>query len=115
MIYHMAPALVWQRQAPDQAYRGDTLASEGFIHCTGEPERLVHVANRFYRTMPEDFVILCIEPSQVQAEIKWERADGHDFPHIYGPLNLDAVIRVVKFPRDVTGQFLPPDLLTTED
>jgi len=114
MIYHLLPAPLWQRQAPDQPYRGDTLATEGFIHCTGEPARLVWVANRFYRTLPDDFVILCIEPSRVQAEIKWEQADGHDFPHIYGPLNLDAVIDVVKFSRDATGQFLPPpDLLTT--
>ena len=115
MIYHMVPAPIWQQQTPDRAYRGDTLATEGFIHCTDEPERLLHVANRFYRAIPDDFVILCIEPSQVQAEIKWERADDHNFPHIYGQLNLDAVVQVIQFPRDLAGQFLlPNELCETE-
>ncbi len=107
----MAPAKVWQKQASDQPYRGDTLATEGFIHCTAEPDWLLKVANRFYRSQPDDFVILCIVPERVQVAIKWEKADNHEFPHIYGPLNLDAVEHVVKFPRDAAGQFvLPPEL-----
>jgi uncharacterized protein (DUF952 family) len=44
----------------------------------------------------------------VQVPITWEAADQHIFPHIYGPLNLDAVVDVVQFPRDATGQFLMP-------
>ncbi|MFN8487009.1 MAG: DUF952 domain-containing protein [Caldilineaceae bacterium] len=108
MIYHILPASVWQSQAPDQPYRGDTLATEGFIHCTGEPDWLLKVANYIYRHQPGDFVILCIAPDRVHAAIKWEKADGHEFPHIYGPLNLDAVEYMVQFPRDATGQFVLP-------
>lgn len=108
MIYHMLLLSAWQRQPVDQPYKGDTLASEGFIHCTGEIDRLALVANRFYRHQPGEFVILGINPAQVQAEIKWELADQHSFPHIYGSLNLDAVVDVIKFPRDVDGQFLQP-------
>jgi len=108
MIYHILAVESWQRQAPGQSYRGDTLATEGFIHCTGEAEWLLQVANRFYRTSPTNFVILCIDPERVAAEVKWEVADQHCFPHIYGPLNLDAVVDVVQFPRDATGQFLMP-------
>src|SRR4051812_20521549 len=103
MIYHMLPAATWEQQAPDVAYEGDTLASEGFIHCTDQPERLIWVANRFYRQPIVDFLILCIEPTRVQVEIKWEQADQSLFPHIYGPLNQDAVIHVIQFPRDSTG------------
>lgn len=111
----MLPAKVWQSQAPAQPYRGDTLATEGFIHCTGEPALLLQVANRFYRNQPGDFVILCIAPSAVHAQIKWEEADGHLFPHIYGPLNLDAIAHVVQFPRDATGHFMPPLALPTTE
>ncbi|MCX6049889.1 MAG: DUF952 domain-containing protein [Chloroflexi bacterium] len=111
MIYHMLPAVVWAQQADTETYTAETLASEGFIHCTGQPERLIWVANRFYRQQATDFLILCIEPTRVQAEIKWEQADQHLFPHIYGPLNRDAIVNVIKFPRDAAGLFiLPPEL-----
>ncbi|MEZ4861509.1 MAG: DUF952 domain-containing protein [Caldilineaceae bacterium] len=107
MIYHMLPAALWQQQAADQPYCASTVASEGFMHCTGEPELLLWVANRFYRAIPGDFVILGLDPALVQAEVRWEKADGRYFPHIYGPLNLDAVVQVYPFPRDAEGKFLP--------
>jgi len=110
MIYHMLPRAAWEAQPADQPYRGDTLATEGFIHCTGDPELLVRVANHFYRDQPDDFVILCIDETRVQSEVKWEAADGEFFPHIYGPLNLDAVTGVEPFPRDGQGTFLAPVL-----
>ncbi len=104
-IYHMTLRSVWEAQPLDRPYRGDTLASEGFIHCTGDPDLLVDVANRFYRGEAGDFVILHIDPARVKSEIKWEAADGASFPHIYGPLNMDAVIDVTPFPRDDQGEF----------
>jgi uncharacterized protein (DUF952 family) len=110
MIYHMTLASAWQAVAGAAIYVADSLATEGFIHCTGEPALLVAVANRFYRTIEGDFVILCIEPTQLQAELRWEAADGHLFPHLYGGLNCDAVCVVVPFPRDAAGNFLPPQL-----
>jgi len=104
-IYHMLPRSTWEAQPPDQPYQGDTLTSEGFIHCTGDSDLLVMVANRFYRDQAGEFVVLHIDPERVIAEIKWEAADGALFPHIYGPLNLDAVTDVTPFPRDDQGKF----------
>jgi len=108
IIYHMLPAAQWQAQPPDHPYRHESLANEGFIHCTGDRGLLVQVANRFHHTMPDDFVILCIDVARVQSEIVWEEADGHTFPHLYGPLNLDAVVDVIPFPRDKQGAFQIP-------
>lgn len=107
LIYHMLPANVWQAQSPTEPYCAATLATEGFVHCTQEPERLLWVANQFYQQISGDFVILCLETVQVQAEIRWEAADGHRFPHIYGPIELAAVVDVLPFPRNPNGQFLP--------
>ena len=109
-IYHMVPQTEWQQQAPETPYRPASLAGEGFIHCTGEADRLVNVANMFYSQVRDDFVILCLDTDAIRAEIRWEEADGHRFPHIYGPLNLDAVSAVVPFPRDASGTFLDPGL-----
>lgn len=108
MIYHMLPAPIWNEQAADQPYEGDTLATEGFIHCTGERELLVKVANNFYRDNPDPYVILYIDQSLVESKILWEEAGMHTFPHIYGPLNLDSVVNVIPFPRSGDGVFELP-------
>lgn len=70
------------------------------------------MANQFYRNITEPFVILEIDEAQVKSGVRWEAADGHLFPHIYGPLNLDAVVDVAPFLRGDDGEFLP---FTTED
>lgn len=112
LIYHMLPQPDWQAQTPDTEYRPPSLQHEGFIHCTGELDRLVAVANQFYCDIASPFVILIIDETRVQSDVRWEAADGHIFPHIYGPLNLDAVLDVLPFPRADDGRFLP---LSTQD
>ena len=104
-IFHMVTAQAWPVASAERLYRPASLATEGFIHCTGEPERLVWVANRFYRSDPSPYVVLWIDPHRVAAPIRWEEADGHRFPHIYGALNCDAVIDVRPFPRTKSGRF----------
>lgn len=113
MIYHMTLAREWDADAAADLYVADSLATEGFIHCTGEPALLTTVANRFYRAVAGDFVILCIDPALLQATLRWEPADGQLFPHLYGPLNRAAVRAVAPFPRDPEGNFLPPTLPPT--
>ena len=51
------------------------------------------VANRFYQGI-SDLVLLWIDPEKLTSEIRWENVDGTLFPHIYGPINLDAVSSV---------------------
>lgn len=104
----MAPEGVWREQAQNESYCADTLATEGFIHCTADRSLLLQVANNFYRDRPDEYVILCIREQDITVEVKWEPVDGRLFPHIYGPLNLDAVQRVIPFPRDSERRFVPP-------
>ncbi|MCB0060761.1 MAG: DUF952 domain-containing protein [Caldilineaceae bacterium] len=108
MIYHMLPAEEWQRLNPREPYAAATLETEGFIHCTQELDRLLWVANRFYRQLPGDFLLLEIDPTRLQAELRWEEADGYLFPHIYGPVNRDAICQVLPFPRNNDGEFTAP-------
>lgn len=108
-IYHMLPQAEWDAQYAGQEgaqYRAASLQDEGFIHCTGELELLVIVANHFYRPIEGPFVVLEINEEQIEAAVRWEAADSHLFPHIYGPLNLNAVTRVFPFPRSSQGEFL---------
>lgn len=107
IIFHLLPAALWQAQLVDEPYRADSLATEGFIHCTREPERLVVVANAFYRQIPGPFLILCIETERLTTAVRWEAADGHLFPHVYGPIDWAAIVDVIAFPRNPNGEFLP--------
>ena len=72
--------------------RGLGLDEVGFIHACFA-HQVDAVIDRYYADSAE-LVVAEIDPEQVTAEIRVEAAgDGSgDYPHIYGPLNLDAVI-----------------------
>ena len=105
VAFHMLPKDRWDALSPGADYRADTLALEGFVHCTAEPPMLEVVANRFYREEPGEWVILAVDLQKVGAEVRWEEADGHLFPHIYGPIEQHAVLRVAPFPRRQDGTY----------
>ncbi len=114
-IYHIAAAADWAQACQDGTYtistRGRTLAEEGFIH-TSTTGQVALVANAFYRGEP-DLLLLVIDPGRVQEEIRYEHVPGQaqPYPHIYGPLNIDAVVQTRPFAPGPDGQFsfAPPD------
>lgn len=107
-ILHITTPAAWERALSAGAYTTPTLASEGFIHCS-EPRQVARVANARFRGRT-GLVLLEIDPARVGNEIKYENLEGGAelFPHIYGPLNLDAVTRVLPFEPDADGSFQPP-------
>jgi uncharacterized protein (DUF952 family) len=79
------------------------------------------VANTFYRGQ-DGLVLLVIDPSKLAPALKWEppaepepthAREGELFPHIYGPLNLDAVGRVLPFEPNTDGTFSLPSELSS--
>ena len=108
-IYHIATAPDWARAQADGEYttstRGRTLAQEGFIHASAA-HQVAAVANLFYHGVP-DLLVLIIEPDRVRAEIRLEQVAGSDepFPHVYGPLNADAVVTTRRLEPGPDGQF----------
>jgi uncharacterized protein (DUF952 family) len=110
IILHITQRQQWEQAKLNQVYRGDTLESEGFIHCS-TPLQVIKVANTFFLNQ-KGLILLCIDSKQVQAEIKYEGWETEElFPHIYGPLNVDAVFQVLDFEPDVDGKFeLPKEL-----
>jgi uncharacterized protein (DUF952 family) len=64
------------------------------------------VANAFYQGEP-DLLLLVIDVDRVAEEIRYESVPGQaqPYPHIYGPLNIDAVIRTRPFRPAPDGQF----------
>ena len=62
-------------------------------------------ANRFYADASE-LLVLHIDPSRLTSPLKAEAAgSGELFPHIYGPLNRDAVVSARTLERDEAGKW----------
>ncbi len=108
IILHITTRAQWEAAQSSGAYRGDTLASEGFIHCS-RPEQVATVGDRFFRGV-HGLVLLVIDRARVAAPVRDEGADDDLFPHIYGPLNLGAVMRVAPFESRADGGFDTPGL-----
>jgi uncharacterized protein (DUF952 family) len=120
LIYHITSSSAAQAARQSGEYRAESLASEGFIHLS-QIHQILGVANAFY-TGQRDLVILVVDTSRLKAELKYEApvhpvasasapsADNR-FPHIYGPLNFDAVLKVVDFPVGADGKFELPALI----
>ncbi len=103
VLIHLCQRTAWENSQAAGEYRAASLETEGFIHCS-RPEQILAVANTFYRGQV-DLVLLWIDPGKVQPEIRWEEADNQVFPHIYGPLNLNAVLEVSALKQDEHGIF----------
>ena len=107
VIYHLTPAKYFNSLPTDQPYRPREFDRDGFIHCTTGEERLLLVADTIYRRVPGEFLLLMIDERKVTAPVKYENSGGILFPHIYGALNRDAIVRVVAVGRREDGTFLP--------
>lgn len=94
IIYHIAPLNKWREALESGLYSADSLEKNGFIHCCTK-EQTEGVLKTWFRG-ELDLILLEIDPALLSVEVKYEDSDGTGelFPHIYGPLNLDAVIRV---------------------
>ena len=103
IILHITSRREWDAAQAVGEYRGDTLDSDGFIHCSTR-QQVMEVANAHFRGQ-RDLVLLCIVEDKVQVEIRYEDLydAGQEFPHIYGPLNLDAVVAVEEVRSEEAG------------
>jgi glutathione S-transferase len=105
--YHLAPRPHWDASDPAADYVPEHFAREGFIHTTHQPDELVAVANRYYGDDARPYVVLHIDVARVRAPIAIEDPGGR-YPHIYGPLNRDAIVAVTEAVRNADGSFRSP-------
>lgn len=93
-IYHVTTREQWNEAQQLGHYDSETLATEGFIHCSTEPQ-VAGVLERYYKGR-QGLVKLKIDKSKVERPLVFELAGSINevFPHIHGALNLDAVVEV---------------------
>jgi NAD(P)-dependent dehydrogenase (short-subunit alcohol dehydrogenase family)/uncharacterized protein (DUF952 family) len=102
MILHIAKRTDWDAAVREGIYRHPSLLAEGFIHCSTFSQ-VPATAARHFRGQ-NGLLLLRLNEARLTAPLKYENL----FPHIYGPLNLDAVTQVVDFPPEPDGSFRLP-------
>ena len=109
IVYHITRQTDWETALKFGSYRADTLTTQGFIHCSTK-EQIIQTANSFYRGK-NGLVLLCINSDLVKAEIRFENLEGGQklFPHIYGPVDLQAILMSYPFEPQSDGCFILPD------
>lgn len=93
MIYHVTNKNDWNKALQQGFYQAASLATEGFIHTSTLPQ-VAGVLKRYYKSQAE-LILLHIDESKLTAPLKYELAASVNemFPHIFGPINIDAVIK----------------------
>ncbi|MFK7891770.1 MAG: DUF952 domain-containing protein [Granulosicoccus sp.] len=97
VIFHVASAEDVAAIKMHSEYRCNSLSSEGFIHCC-ERNQLAGVLQRYYQGV-DNLKLLVIDPQRLENELVVENTTGGSelFPHIYGPINIDALDTILDF------------------
>lgn len=103
MIYHIAIQAEWESQANAPTYTPNRYKMDGFIHCS-EQHQLESVADRNFRDR-DDLVLLELMPTKLDPETRYEQGGEEKYPHIYGPINKDAINRTVGVRNGPDGLF----------
>ncbi len=85
------------------------MENDGFIHCS-DIDQVIEVADNLFEG-EKDLVLICIDEQRLDRELVYEDCydSGEGYPHIYGPIDTDAVLEVYKFERSEEGRFELPE------
>ncbi|MFL4906969.1 DUF952 domain-containing protein [Streptomyces sp. MMS24-I2-30] len=100
-ILHITERALWdaarERGTYEMSTRGRTLREVRFVHFSSRAQ-LPRVAAFLYGSYdrPEDLVVLVVDPARLGVPVRWEAVepDGEEFPHVYGPVPVGAVVDV---------------------
>ena len=102
-IVHICFKQDWDGAIASGIYQPDSLRREGFIHFS-RPDQVLRVANTYF-VGQKDLLLIRVDTEKLDKSLRWEDSQGDIYPHLYGSLNLDAVIGVSGFSLDDDGVF----------
>ena len=105
VIYHLTTREAWAAAQAAGEYEAASLAEEGFIHCSEDEAQTLRVAGSVSTPVRPACIVLDVDVIRLKAEVKREPSrSGEIYPHIYGKINLDAVVRVRDLTPDADGR-----------
>jgi uncharacterized protein (DUF952 family) len=110
ILYKIIAASHWRAAEHDGVFRGsaDDLR-DGFIHFS-TAEQAEETAAKYFSGQ-DDLLLISIDGARLEGALKWEPARGGAlFPHLYGELALNAVIKVEPLPLLPNGRHTFPPL-----
>ena len=116
-LFHLALGRDWDAALAGAGYRtstlGRTVDEEGFTHCS-HARQVAGVAHRFYGGVSEALVLLEIDPALLTSQVVEEVPPGatEAFPHVYGPIDVTAVVAAHGVVRDPHGELVLPAVVT---
>ncbi len=104
-MFHLITEQDWELARGSQHWRPASLADEGFIHCSVDEEQAMRVVARLYPDRA-DLLALEVETEKLNSPLVSEASrSGEIYPHIYGPLDLNAVTKVWRVNQDGEGRY----------
>lgn len=105
LIYHITTMAAWESATKRSVYRADSLETEGFIHCS-DAGQVVSVANTLFPGA-KGLLLLHVDTDKLRSRVVYENLEGGEelFPHVYGPIEIDAVVDVAEFDPGPEGDF----------
>ena len=97
IIYKLILSAEWETSKKEGIYKGSALdQADGYMHCSTS-DQIQGTLDKFF-TGQTDVVLLTIDINKIKPHLKWEKSprSGRIFPHIYGPLPINAVIKEEK-------------------
>jgi uncharacterized protein (DUF952 family) len=108
ILLHIMEQTAWESAQAAGQYSPPSLTTEGFIHFS-KPEQIPFVAKTYYRGQ-RGLVLLVVDSDKLTAPLQFEAVPEHGtFPHLYGPLNIDAVVTTLSFEPEENGTFTVPE------
>ena len=110
LIYHICRKAEWEAARRRGRYEGSSQdRADGFIHFSDESQVVASAAR--HRAGQDGLVLIVADPAALGAALRWEPSRGGAlFPHLYGPLPLEAVRRVEDLPLGSDGAHVFPPL-----
>ena len=110
-LLHLVTADDWAGVEPGGVLAPASLAEQGFVHLS-TPEQVALPANRLFAGRT-DLLLLVLDSALLAGEVRWGPGVVGDpeamrFPHLYGPLPIDAVVAVREYRPGPDGRFSEP-------
>lgn len=117
MICHITTRAAWDLAQAGGVFRSPEFEDLGFIHCS-TPDQVLLVANSLFAGRT-GLVLLVIDPARLKSPLRWEPphswtgrlpgfTHGAMFPHVHGPIEVEAVVRTVELIPNENGSFILP-------